>query len=173
MAYYDSYNPRAKKPRRSEKWEEEGTRYRGAYAQKYRGRDHWEDRSSHSDEEQWNGRRENRKSERPAYAPHTSGDVSRRGGQRAVRRPYDSRPGDARGPRPERRPYEDRRPPRRDEPVMEKSYREFEHVPQTPAREENLPADNLLVGRNPIREAIRSGRDLEKLLVARDNVWQR
>lgn len=32
---------------------------------------------------------------------------------------------------------------------------------------ENLPPENLLSGRNPIREALKSGRDIEKLLVAR------
>lgn len=31
---------------------------------------------------------------------------------------------------------------------------------------ENPPEDNILVGRNPIREAIKTGRDMEKLLVA-------
>lgn len=35
------------------------------------------------------------------------------------------------------------------------------------APEEALPRENLLVGRNPIREAIKSGRDIEKLLVAK------
>lgn len=43
--------------------------------------------------------------------------------------------------------------------------------PVTPAEpfapEEALPRENLLVGRNPIREAIKSGRDIEKLLVAK------
>lgn len=33
--------------------------------------------------------------------------------------------------------------------------------------EEALPRENLLAGRNPIREAVRSGRDIERLLVAR------
>lgn len=35
------------------------------------------------------------------------------------------------------------------------------------APEEALPRENLLVGRNPIREAVKSGHDIEKLLVAR------
>jgi len=44
--------------------------------------------------------------------------------------------------------------------------------PQTP-RETELPADapeNMIVGRRAIREAIRSGRDIEKLLVARGDL---
>ena len=58
------------------------------------------------------------------------------------------------GPRPERRdehraPREERRPA----------------APQV--REEEQMENNLLVGRNPIREALRAGRDIEKLLVAR------
>ena len=65
------------------------------------------------------------------------------------------------GPRPERKPYEREerfggpRPERRDmrpEP------------PRPPMPEEE---NNLLVGRNPIREALKAGRDIEKLLVAR------
>lgn len=36
-----------------------------------------------------------------------------------------------------------------------------------PMPEEEPMAENLLVGRNPIREALKSGRDIEKLLVAR------
>jgi hypothetical protein len=56
---------------------------------------------------------------------------------------------------------------KRNDPASEISYRDFEHVPQVPPREENMPADNLLVGRNPIREALKGNRDLEKLLVAK------
>lgn len=60
-----------------------------------------------------------------------------------------------------------------------KSYRDFEHrapvvkpapraIPvSAPAAVPELPPENLLSGRNPIREAIRSGRDIEKLLVQR------
>ena len=58
------------------------------------------------------------------------------------------------GPRPERR--DDRRAPR-EERREERPVR----------REEEQLENNLLVGRNPIREALRAGRDIEKLLVAR------
>ena len=50
------------------------------------------------------------------------------------------------------------------------SYKDFEYVPKAapaPVQEENPVQENLLTGRNPIREALKSGRDLEKLLVAR------
>ena len=54
--------------------------------------------------------------------------------------------------RDDRRPREDRRPPM---------------PPREEMREEEQMENNLLVGRNPIREALRAGRDIEKLLVAR------
>jgi len=38
------------------------------------------------------------------------------------------------------------------------------------ATENDLPRENMLVGRNPIREALKSGRDMEKLLVARGDL---
>ena len=40
-------------------------------------------------------------------------------------------------------------------------------MPEVPAHEEEQMENNLLVGRNPIREALRAGRDIEKLLVQR------
>ncbi|MGN0772880.1 MAG: 23S rRNA (guanosine(2251)-2'-O)-methyltransferase RlmB [Candidatus Ventricola sp.] len=61
------------------------------------------------------------------------------------------------GPRPERR---DSRPERPERPVRPAP------APVTPPVEEPMES-NLLVGRNPIREALRAGRDIEKLLVAR------
>ncbi|MCL1795520.1 MAG: 23S rRNA (guanosine(2251)-2'-O)-methyltransferase RlmB [Clostridia bacterium] len=36
--------------------------------------------------------------------------------------------------------------------------------------DETLPRENILLGRNPIREAVKSGRDIEKLLVARGDL---
>ena len=51
----------------------------------------------------------------------------------------------------------------------QKSYLDFEHVAEpAPVRPAvNEAPENLLSGRNPIREALKSGRDIEKLLVAR------
>ena len=50
----------------------------------------------------------------------------------------------------------------------EKKYQELEYspkdIPNPSSREDHLP-DNILTGRNPIREAIRNHHDLEKLLV--------
>ena len=71
------------------------------------------------------------------------------------RRPYDDERPSFGGPRPERR---DARPPREDRRPMPPR----PEMPREPEEESNL-----LVGRNPIREALRAGRDIEKLLVAR------
>ena len=108
--------------------------------------------------------------------PETGGRHGGRGGERgkppgrgaALRRdePADGRRPEresARLPRVER--GERARPPR-------EAGAKFRPMPE-PAREPafavapDLPRENLLVGRNPIREALKSGRDMEKLLVAR------
>jgi len=51
-------------------------------------------------------------------------------------------------------------------------YADYEYIPERPERPEfsrsvmeDASPENLLTGRNPIREALKSGRDLEKLLV--------
>ncbi len=67
-----------------------------------------------------------------------------------------------------------RRDDRRDfkpaEPKPAPSYRDAEYRPATPAPSalevmETMQQENLLAGRNPIREALKAGRDIEKLLV--------
>ena len=73
------------------------------------------------------------------------------------RRPHGDRPAFG-GPRPERRDFREER--RFDDRPRE------DRRPPMPPREEEMES-NLLVGRNPIREALRAGRDIEKLLVAR------
>ena len=103
-------------------------------------------------------------------------------------RPYDNRPS-ARPPQ-ERQGYSQRpfREERSPAPRPARPYREPANTtPRAPRPVENyrynappaydapstleaadaVPAENLLSGRNPIREALKSGRDIEKLLVAR------
>ena len=109
-------------------------------------------------------------SDRRPYGDRPNGGERRPYGDRpnaGERRPYGDRPngGDRRpyGDRPnngERRPYgdrpmNDRRPPM-PRPAMT----------PPPVQEEEMQS-NLLVGRNPIREALKAGRDMEKLLVAK------
>ena len=94
------------------------------------------------------------------------------------RRPYGERPmgGERRpyGDRPmggERRPYGDRpnngeRRPYGERPMNDRRpYGERPMTPPPAPQEEEM--SNLLVGRNPIREALKAGRDMEKLLVAK------
>ena len=78
------------------------------------------------------------------------------------------------------RPYDEQRRERRDGPAP-RDYNSFkyeapERAPRPTydapeiAEEEIVPNENLLSGRNPIREALKSGRDIEKLLVARGDL---
>ena len=96
-------------------------------------------------------------SERRSYGDRPSNGERRPYGDRpnnGERRPYGERPNNEE-PRPYGdRPMNDRRPPM-PRPAM------------TPPVQEEEMQSNLLVGRNPIREALKAGRDMEKLLVAK------
>ena len=91
-----------------------------------------------------------------------------------VERPaYRARPEKAEG---DRRTY-GRPAPAREHQNEEPAYKRYEFKPSAPppapapAAEESIdPKENLLSGRNPIREAIKSGRDIEKLLVAKGDL---
>lgn len=74
---------------------------------------------------------------------------------------------DDRIPMPERRHYEDRPPMperRHFEDRVPMPERRFDDRPPMPFTEKEEP-ENILAGRNPIREALKAGRSLEKLLV--------
>ena len=151
MAFYKDFTKkkmtRADHLRSEGKWEEEGTRYRKSTAQ------------------QDKQRRENGK----------DGFDLKRGGKPGNRfdapkgrdfkkdRSFDGpRKNDFKkpGPRPER-------PERFDRPALKPAPKpEYRTEPE----ERLLPPENLLSGRNPIREAIKSGRDIEKLLVAKGDL---
>ena len=89
------------------------------------------------------------------------------------RRPYGDRPNN--GDRPnggERRPYGDRpnggeRRPYGDRPMNDRRPPMPRPAMTPPPAQEEEMQSNLLVGRNPIREALKAGRDMEKLLVAK------
>ena len=66
--------------------------------------------------------------------------------------------------------YEDKPVQRKPAPKPERPAPKKEFRPEPPKDEAFLPPENLLSGRNPIREAIKSGRDIEKLLVARGDL---
>ena len=98
---------------------------------------------------------ENRRPERRDF---DRGFEGRRPEKPAFERKYDNRrpaPADHRPPQLERRPYAAPEAPA------------FRPAPIASAPE--MP-ENLLVGRNPIREAIKAGREIEKLLVARGDL---
>ena len=107
--------------------------------------------------------------ERRPYGERSNNGERRPYGDRpnnGERRPYGDRPNNG-----ERRPYGDRpnngeRRPYGDRPMNDR--RPYGDRPMTPPpapQEEEM--SNLLVGRNPIREALKAGRDMEKLLVAK------
>ena len=107
--------------------------------------------------------------ERRPYGDRPNNGERRPYGERpnGERRPYGDRPngGERRpyGDRPnagERRPYGDRPMSDRRPPMPRPA------MTPPPAQEEEMQS-NLLVGRNPIREALKAGRDMEKLLVAK------
>ncbi len=157
MAFYDNYgkSPRQDKRKMNGNWEEEGSRYQGQYAPRYRKAKNGSRSGAHAPGRFRRDDDMNRSESNSSYAGPRHGGPQRR---------YPSSYSRGENRYPDRRKM---RPVPEEEVRQEKSYREFEHVPQTPPKEENLPADNLLVGRNPIREALKGGRDLEKLLVAK------
>ncbi len=118
--------------------------------------------------------------EKPAFRVRADGPGERKPYGRPVPRsefrPNPDKPA-FRG-RPERGDGEKRpfgRPAPAREPQSEPAYKRHEYKPVAPAapayQEEAIdPKENLLSGRNPIREAIKSGRDIEKLLVAKGDL---
>ena len=117
--------------------------------------------------------------ERRPYGDRPNGGERRTYGDRPMsdRRPYGDRPngGERRpyGDRPngERRPYGDRpnggeRRPYGDRPMNDRRPPMPRPAMTPPPAQEEEMQSNLLVGRNPIREALKAGRDMEKLLVA-------
>ncbi len=183
MAFYnDAPGPKKKKNYAAQgSWDDEGTHYSGSRrfgpegghsSRPQRSPEGYRDgRASYAgnrDERRDNGRRFDRNDRNDRSEGYRSRrDEFRRDDRRDDRR--DNRSADRR-PRPERRPVEA-------EPVRRPSYRDAEFhppvyaapAPVAPAVNpaEEVAMENLLAGRNPIREALKAGRDIEKLLVQR------
>ena len=180
MAYYDQFT---KKPRsKRDDWrddeltqrpERDGGRAVPTERRSYNDRPYNGERRPYGDrpnngERRPYGERPNNGERRP-YGERPNNGERRPYGERpnnGERRPYGERPNNGErpfrderpsfgGPRPERR---DARPPREERRPM---------PPRAETPREPEEESNLLVGRNPIREALRAGRDIEKLLVAR------
>ncbi len=191
MAYYDnapSHKPQGKKSFGREKWVEEGSEYRGA---RHGGRPSGkrDDNRAYGEKKSFGDRKPygEKKSfgDRKPYGETKSfGDRKPYGEKKSFgdRKPYGEKKSyDDRKSYGEKKSYDDRKPyerrdryDRRPEMADERpasSYRDSEYRPVAvapvmaqPVAEEAVQ-ENLLAGRNPIREALKAGRDIEKLLV--------
>ena len=176
MAYYDKFTKKPQNPR--DNWRDDEETLRPA---RDGGR-------AVPTERRYGERRDDRRpyGDKPAFDRGPRPE-RREYERRDERRPYGDKPAFDRGPRPERREYErrDERRPYGEKPAFDRGprperreferrddRREYDRRPPMPRPEmqqmdEEPMESNLLVGRNPIREALKAGRDIEKLLVAR------
>ena len=162
MAYYDSFTKKPQSKRddwRDDEMTRRPARDEGRAApteRRYGEKKNYGERREYGERRSYGERREDRpQGERPAF-----------GGPRPERRTYeerDERREDRRGMRPQR----DDRYPREERHSREERRPHDERRAPAPQTHEEEMENNLLVGRNPIREALRAGRDIEKLLVAR------
>ena len=161
MAFYNDAPGRKpqKKNHSAGSWADEGSNYTGARRFGPRKDDERGDRPY--------GKREDRPyGERKSY-----GRDDRRDNGRFEKREFrrDDRRDFHKGDRKDFR-RDDRRDFKPAEPKPTPSYRDAEYRPAAPAPSalevmETMQQENLLAGRNPIREALKAGRDIEKLLV--------
>ena len=170
MAFYNDAPGRKpqKKNHAAGSWADEGSNYTGA--------------------RRFGPKREDDRSDRPYGKREDRSFGDRKPYQRDDRRPLRNDNRDRDNNRFDKRDFhkddrrdfrrDDRRDFRRDdrrdfkpaEPKPAPSYRDAEYRPAAPASSalevmETMVQENILAGRNPIREALRAGRDIEKLLV--------
>ena len=164
MAYYDQFTKKPRSPRDDWRDDEETLRPERDGEQNrrpYGGRPNNGERRAY-------GERPNN-GERRAYGERSNNGERRGYGERpnnGERRPYGERPNNG-----ERRPYGERPNNGERRPYGERpnngERRPYGERPMTPPAPQEEEMCNLLVGRNPIREALKAGRDMEKLLVAK------
>ena len=188
MAYYDQFTKKPRSPRDDWRDDEEtlrperdGEENRRPYGDRpsngerrpYGDRPNngerrsYGDRPNNGDRRPYGDRPNN--GERRPYGDRPNNGERRSYGDRpngGERRPYGDRPNNG-----ERRPYGDRpnsgeRRPYGDRPMNDRRPPMPRPAMTLPVQEEEMQS-NLLVGRNPIREALKAGRDMEKLLVAK------
>ncbi len=167
MAYYDQAPSKKTMKKNSfgkDKWVEEGSEYRGARKSgKPSGeRKSYGEKKTFGKDDRFGAKKSSFRSDRPDRSAKPYGDRKPRG----EKPDFSDRKKFNRNDRFDRReqPAEERRAP---------SYRDAEYKPvnrpMNPAIpapvEEDMVQENLLAGRNPIREALKAGRDIEKLLV--------
>ena len=164
MAYYDQFTKKPRSPRDDWRDDEETLR---PERDGEKNRRPYGNRPNNGERRPYGDRPNN--GERRPYGDRPNNGERRPYGERSnngERRPYGDRPNNG-----ERRPYGERsnngeRRPYGDRPMNDR--RPYGDRPMTPPpapQEEEM--SNLLVGRNPIREALKAGRDMEKLLVAK------
>ena len=176
MAYYDQFTKKPRSPRDDWRDDEEtlrperdGEKNRRPYGNRPNNgeRRPYGDRPNNGERRPYGDRPNN--GERRPYGDRPNNGERRPYGERSnngERRPYGDRPNNG-----ERRPYGERsnngeRRPYGDRPMNDRRpYGERPMTPPPAPQEEEM--SNLLVGRNPIREALKAGRDMEKLLVAK------
>lgn len=168
MAFYQDMKPkkmtRADHLRSDGKWEEEGTRYRRSVKEADAQRREGKNSSPVSSENRPRGKYASSPEKRGFNAPY-SGRGEARGNK--------PESGYAKGghtPRPQQEKPRYQQPAPRPERPEPRPERPAPKPAPAPAHEDFLPPENLLSGRNPIREAIKSGRDIEKLLVAKGDL---
>ena len=186
MAYYDQFTKKPRSPRDDWRDDEEtlrperdGEQNRRPYGSRPYGSERRPYGERPNGERRPYGERPNNGERRP-YGDRPNAGERRPYGDRPMseRRPYGERPnnGERRpyGDRPngERRPYGDRpnggeRRPYGDRPMNDRRPPMPRPAMTPPPAQEEEMQSNLLVGRNPIREALKAGRDMEKLLVAK------
>ncbi len=141
----------------------------------------WADEGSqYSGNRRFGPKHDDERSDRPYGKREDRSFGERKSFNRDDRRPLRNDNRDRDNNRFEKRDFrrDDRRDFRRDdrrdfkpaEPKPAPSYRDAEYRPAAPAPSalevmETMVQENILAGRNPIREALRAGRDIEKLLV--------
>ena len=193
MAYYDQFTKKPRSPRddwrddeetlRPERDGEQNRRPYGSrpYGERPNGgeRRPYGERPNNGERRPYGDRPNN--GERRPYGDRPNNGERRPYGERpnnGERRPYGERPNGERRPygeRPnhgERRPYGERpnngeRRPYGDRPMNDRRPPMPRPAMTPPPAQEEEMQSNLLVGRNPIREALKAGRDMEKLLVAK------
>ncbi len=152
MAYYDSFTKKPQNKRddwRDDEMTRRPARDEGRAVEPER---RYGEKKNYGERKPYGERREY--GERKPY-----GERREYGEKKFERRENSERPSFG-GPRPQRRDERFEREERRAPREERREARPIQH-------EEEQLENNLLVGRNPIREALRAGRDIEKLLVAR------
>ena len=169
MAYYQNAPKKKKKINYGEtgSWDEEGSHYSDRRERPSRGKSTYESGSrkgSGRRDDSYSNRGDRNGSKRYEERDSSGYDRKRTDGSRAPGgRPDRGEGYSSRSAGPRREDFSPRKP---QPPREEEGYRSYEYRKPGPETfDQNVENDHILCGRNPIREALRSGREIEKLLV--------